>query len=208
MQKIFMNINKRTFLSNSKLPNNDELAVMFGVGRSSVREALKELQTLGIVTLKHGEGTYVCSFPSIENGPMRYLAETRRMIEVYAAERALAEATDAQLQALQEPFNLMETHYEDDVAYIYYDRKFHYQIAELTKNPMITSILSSIEVLFASMQSTIIGLKGQKRKAHNEHKAILDGLLQRDRTKTLQAINHHYDRMLDGWIEELKRSSQ
>ena len=145
MQQIMNYINAGRFPSGSKLPSSDELAQMFGVGRSSVREALKELQTLGIVTLKHGDGTYVCNFSSQkELGPMSYICEVRRMIEVYCADTGVERASEEDLRELGEWLHFMEKHFNDDKLFIYYDRRFHFKISEITRNPVIMSILKSM----------------------------------------------------------------
>jgi DNA-binding FadR family transcriptional regulator len=204
MQKMISGINLGHYPSGSKLPPNDELAKMFGVGRSSIREALKELQTLGIVSLKHGEGTYVCSFSSESQGPMNYVAEFRRMIEVYSIQEGIEKATQEDLQQLQELYDAMKTHIEDDSLFIYYDRQFHYKVAELTRNPMIMSVLKSIEILFAQLQHAVVHLQGQKARALREHKAMLDGFLKRDKEKTLVAANGHFNHILEGWAEVTK----
>lgn len=204
MQKLIAYINQGMFPAGSKLPSNDELARMFGVGRSSVREALKELQTLGIVTLKHGEGTYVCNFSSIEEGPMKFVAEVRRMIEVHSAEEAVKKATQEDLNTLKEWYHLMEKHFDDDPLFIYYDRQFHYKIAEISRNPMITSILKSIEILFAQLQYSVILLEGQKARALDEHRQILEAFMLRDRDQTIGGIHLHHDHILEGWIKVYK----
>ncbi|WP_134703834.1 FadR/GntR family transcriptional regulator [Ammoniphilus sp. YIM 78166] len=198
MQSIFSYIHQGHFPPGSKLPPNEELAKQFGVGRSSVREALKELQTLGVVTLKHGEGTYVCS-PSSEQSPMEYVAEVRRMIEIYSVSVGIEKANEEDLQELADLYKQMKQHFDDDSRFIYYDRLFHYKLAEITRNPMITSILKSIEILFAQLQSSLIDLEGQKERALNEHKKILDAFLMRDGEKTLQAVYEHHDHILAGW---------
>lgn len=196
MKKIVSHINRGIFPSGSKLPPNEELAKMFGTGRSSIREALKELQTLGIVNLKHGEGTYICTFPSDSLGPMTYVAEVRRMIETYSVQEGIKYASPEDMQQLQELYEAMEIHFDDISLFIYYDRQFHYKIAEFTKNPVMISILKSLEILFVQLQSELITSEGQNGRALKEHKAILDAILQRDLDKSLREVNKHYDNLI------------
>jgi len=202
MQQIMNYINAGRFPSGSKLPSSDELAQMFGVGRSSVREALKELQTLGIVTLKHGDGTYVCNFSSQkELGPMSYICEVRRMIEVYCADTGVEKASEEDLRELGEWLHFMEKHFDDDKLFIYYDRKFHFKITEITRNPVIMSILKSLEVLFDQLQHLLTQLDGQKARAMREHKEIYEAYKTRDKQKVLEAINRHHDGIMEGWVK-------
>lgn len=53
-----------------KIPNEFELAEMFGVGRSTIRETVKALVSKGVLEVRRGSGTYVISINSVEDDPI------------------------------------------------------------------------------------------------------------------------------------------
>ena len=96
-----------------KIPNEYELAEKFGVGRSTVREAVKGLVSKGILEVRRGSGTFVVSTSSLEEDPLglsrfpdKYklaleLFDVRLMIEPEIAVLACENATEEELDQLQ-----------------------------------------------------------------------------------------------------------
>lgn len=205
IQKIISGINKGEYKPGDKLPSTEELAKKYGVGRSSIREALLELQALGVILLKHGEGTYVSSLFRPNQGPLKNVAEIRRMIETYCI-MEIAPNVDSNIVALlHECIEQMEKNFNDSQTYMYFDRQFHFKITEATSNPMITSILKSVEILFKEIQSSVIDYPGQKSKALEEHKSILNALKLKDPDLAVRAVNIHHDSILDLWLTNFKK---
>jgi GntR family transcriptional repressor for pyruvate dehydrogenase complex len=200
-------INQGKYVPGEKLPSNEELAQMLNVGRSSVREALKELQTLGLVILKHGEGTYVSSFTPSKEGPtlLEKITEVRRMIEVYCVKIA-AESCDSEvLEFIKDMYNGMVENINYETEFTYFDRKFHYGIAKSTNNSFIVNMYSSIETLFAELQFSIVYLKGSKEKAIRDHEAILKAILSKDSASAVEATNKHLDSVVEQILENYKQ---
>lgn len=77
-----------------QLPPEAELAEVFGVGRLSLREAIKGLETVGVVRTRHGGGTYVEPFsfaPILENLPYAFQVEGRDLLNLLELRAALEE---------------------------------------------------------------------------------------------------------------------
>ena len=103
-----------------RLPPERELALEFGVSRPSLREAIQKLASKGMVQSRQGGGTYVTavleasffdpwqemmgSYPNLRED----MLEFRRMIEGQAAEWAAERATDADLQRLDQAFQVLQ----------------------------------------------------------------------------------------------------
>lgn len=103
------------YQSGEKLPSVEELAVQLNVGRSSVREALRQLQALGWVTLQQGKGTFV-SAPKVQIGSaLASFSESVRARNMQPGgvilRREVVPATEAVAYELQidtdEPVNLL-----------------------------------------------------------------------------------------------------
>ena len=105
----------------TRLPPERELSTSLGVGRSTVREALHGLATIGVIEIRHGQGVFVAEEASLpiharyndddgEVTDLRILLEARPVVEVALAEMAAERADDAQLKEIGE---LLDTHRRD-----------------------------------------------------------------------------------------------
>jgi GntR family transcriptional regulator, transcriptional repressor for pyruvate dehydrogenase complex len=142
-----------------KLPPQRELAKKFDVGMSTLREGLQSLQTMGILELRHGDGTYLASTPSQEiyshmmnvslaMGKMDLLSlfEARGIIETGFSYLAAERATDEQIREL---FNILE---QEKIAIEKGQRErtheldlsFHKKIAEISNNEFLGQIVGSL----------------------------------------------------------------
>ena len=108
-----------------KIPTEAELAESMGVGRNSIREAIKILVYLGVLEIRRAEGTFVCEgFSESMIDPMIYgiildkedsyenLMELRELIEVGVMQLAMQKIQEADLHTLKEKLNRMEKEIE------------------------------------------------------------------------------------------------
>ena len=137
-----------------KLPVENELAQLFSVSRVTVREAIKQLNTFGIVDVRQGEGTFVEQLtPSSFMRPMlpmltlssvdlKDIFEVRILIECRAAERTAKFASDEELLHLKTTVEEMETAALSGEIRKYndIDVRFHNEIARFSHNQVITVI--------------------------------------------------------------------
>ena len=105
-----------------KIPTEAEMAENMGVGRNSIREAIKILVYLGVLEIRRAEGTFVCEgFSESMIDPMIYgiildkedsyenLMELREMIEVGVLQLAMAKVQEEELKSLKEKLGHMKT---------------------------------------------------------------------------------------------------
>lgn len=138
-----------------KLPPERELAQKFGVSRSSLRHALKVLDTICVLTQRVGDGTYLTtSAARILSEPLEFvvlldgislgeLAETRLVVEPELAARAAERATTDDLAALRESLRRMETG-SDERKLIEADLAFHQAIFRAADNRLCERLFSLI----------------------------------------------------------------
>jgi DNA-binding FadR family transcriptional regulator len=148
-----------------KLPSEEQLAAQLGVGRRAVREALKVLETKGLVETQMGVGTVVCrndldnflntlarsvsSYLRVRRAEAGHVMELRRLLEGAALDR-LARVPDngtldhlADLVARQK-----EAHQAQDyAAYQVWHFRFHQGIIDSLHNPVISSIYEQVMAL-------------------------------------------------------------
>lgn len=146
------------FIPGTRLPSERQLAENLDVGRSTIREALKALDVLGIIEVRQGDGTYLRQSTSdllpqaIEWGLMLgqhkalELIEARRHVEVTIAELAAARADESAIAALRQQLERMRSA-EDSAAFVEADVAFHLELADAAANSVLRDILVSIRAL-------------------------------------------------------------
>ncbi len=191
-----------------RLPNERDLVDQFGVGRSSVREAMMALAAMGLV-VRTREGTYVNPDParlvwsSLDQGgvltrsTIHDVFETRRLFEVgiaaLAAERATPEAIAAIRQWVPDRVGDVEAFKQADV-------QFHTAIARAAANPLVFELYSKVqELLFQTHQyyTALERLDPNSSAAMYEailqqHRAILEAIERQNPAAAQQAVLVHF----------------
>src|SRR6266567_8931584 len=158
VQQVEESIQKGALKTGDRLPPERELAQQFGVSRTAVREAVKALREKGFVEAYPGRGTFIMETSShpirlsldrmMKAGQAegsRYLTEVREMMEPEIAALAAERADAEDLAAMRESFEVMEGAQKDPDAFIEADLDFHLALAEAAGNPIILSLIDSIE---------------------------------------------------------------
>ena len=190
-----------------RLPSERELMATFGVGRGSIREALFALQKMGLVALTAGERAFVTR-PTAENivrelsGSARQLLAApdgvrlfqhgRRLLECAlareAAEQAHPEGVRRVFEALEA--NRTATTLARAVAT---DIEFHYRIAEMSGNPMLTALHTALSEWLREQRTTSVRAKGARPDAHKAHRRIYDAIARRDPDGAAAAMRRHLE---------------
>ena len=198
-----------------KIPNEFELAEQFGVGRSTVREAVKGLVTRGILEVRRGAGTFVVSHHSLKEDPLgltkledKYklaleLFELRLMMEPEIASLAAQKAGDGEKVRLQELCLQVEELYSNEEDHLARDVEFHTHIARCSQNrvvEMLVPLINSAVTTFGSLTHRKL-----KQETIETHRAITDAIVKGDSVGAKCAMIMHltYNRqMLVKMMEE------
>ena len=201
-----------------KIPNEFELAKQFGVGRSTIREAVKGLVSRGILEVRRGSGTYVINTNSFEDDPLglgkmedKYkmaldLFEVRLMIEPEIASLACRNASGEELRKLKKLCDETEQLYRGGHNHINKDIEFHTCIAHCSKNQVVETLVPVINTAvytFANLTHRLL-----KEETLETHRAITDAILKRDSVGARCAMMMHltYNRQtIMRLIEERER---
>lgn len=174
----------------TRLPNEFELAERFGVGRSTVREAVKGLVSRGILEVRRGSGTYVVSTSTLAEDPLglsklqdKYklaleLFDVRLMLEPELAARAAENASEEDKQRIRELCDQVEALYLAGKDHIPTDVKFHTYIAKCSGNrvvEMLIPLINTAVLAFANLTHRKL-----LEETIETHRAIVDAILERD----------------------------
>ncbi len=188
-EKIVEQIEKRVvdgdLRAGDKLPSERELAIQFGVSRTSVREAMKALSLSGLIELMPGRGTFITDQTSralrhslnlmFQLGKMdtdKYLIELREILEPEIAAIAASRATPDDLAAMRDALQTMDQSMDDVSAYAEADLDFHLAIAESAHNPIILSLLDSLIGELREQRFRSANVEGALHRGQPNHKAV------------------------------------
>jgi DNA-binding FadR family transcriptional regulator len=153
----------------TKLPSEQELGRQLGVGRSTVREALRVLGHLGVVESRSGLGTYVVNQEMPHGRPLEHpqtpqglyeLYEFRRHLEVPAARAAAEHRTADQMAAIRSSWNdcAQAVLKNSPMEFARLDYRFHLSIVEASQNRFAIAAYKTIDAAFPQYVQLILGL--------------------------------------------------
>ena len=153
VEQILKKIGSGEIAAGSRLPSQRDLALSFGVGRSSIREALNALAVMGYLEVQQGRGTFIAkelpgADPSVaklktalQAGSLLDLIELRESLECRAAELAAERIEARQLGQLKQALQEMEESPNDYRRFFKADQQFHTILAEATANRIFSEML-------------------------------------------------------------------
>lgn len=196
-------IEKGRLKSGDQLPVERELAEIFNVSRSSVREALRSLETQGFLESRQGDGTYIASQPveslvrplasvifSEKDGQME-LFEMRRLIEPQIAYLAAERASQDEIESMEEALKLQEDEVARGETGTDVDKKFHYIMANATRNKVFLRIMDGIMEILAESRDKYLQVEGRPEKSIARHRLILNAIKARDRERAERLMREH-----------------
>lgn len=161
-------LSEKAWAVGSKLPSEQQLSEQLGVGRSTVREALRVLGHLGLVESRSGSGTFVVDrgmpqgrveFPRTEEA-LRELFEFRRAIEVPAARLAAERRSKQELRDIETAWRTCAAAVDGGSAFEFarLDYNFHFKIVSASRNRFYIGAYETLEAAFVNYVSLVLGL--------------------------------------------------
>lgn len=195
-----------------RLPSERALADALGVGRYSVREALKVLEAVGLVESRIGEGTFLttntgASFGRILGlslatwgGTIIELLDARKMIEVEAARAAAERATAGQIAQIKAELDTMHANMDRVRAYLKADMNFHRRIGAASQNAIISQFVSNlIDLLEEVLQETKSDSLPAQAEGGGTHQAIFDAIVRNDAEAAGNLMRDHIQFSSEVW---------
>jgi DNA-binding FadR family transcriptional regulator len=186
------------------LPPEGQLVEDLGVGRSSVREAVKSLQYVGIIDVRHGNGLYVRELnfdPMLEAfifgmqfdpNTLAELLQIRTWLEAAVIGDAVGHLGEADLIKLDAILQKWEERVQTGEEYSDLDESFHQIIYGVLNNQTMMKLFSAFWVSFTSLDQEITH-DTDPEDVLRFHRAILDAIRTRDPNVTRQQLSQHFD---------------
>lgn len=184
------------------------MASEFGVSRTPIREALKELQVEGLVEIRSQVGTFVAS-PSLES--LEEMSIVRGALESLAAARAASAADQEILAALNQ--NLIDSERaaaQDDVSlYASLVPEFHGLILKGSHNETLRRFHTMLvnQLSYSGLVKASLGKSGRSTLSMVEHRAIYDAICSGDSDAAEQAMKTHVEHAHRNTMHALRESA-
>ena len=198
------------------LPPEAQIAEELGVGRGSVREAVKALESLGVIEVRHGDGLYVRAFsiePVVET--VRYgmrfdatslseLAQIRSFLEGTAIETAARNMSAEDLERLEQVMTEWKQRLEAGQSHSDLDAQFHRILYANLNNRLLLQLFELFWLAFESLGDSVIKQGRSAEKEYENHRQILDAIHAHDIDQVRDHLAHHFDHLLQ---ERIRRAS-
>jgi DNA-binding FadR family transcriptional regulator len=211
--RLLARINGGEFVPGSRLPSERQLMESFQVGRPAIREALQNLQRMGLIQITHGESARVLA-PTARTildqiaGTARHilskspktlddLKDARLFFEVGMARLAAARATPDDVTALEEKIDNQEAAGDDIDRFLRADIAFHRGVAGVSGNPIFMAVSEAMLEWLLEYHVGLIRKDGREMKTLAEHRLILQRIGAHDVEGAAAAMLAHLTRAAD-----------
>jgi len=211
-------IRKGEWLPGARMPSITRLAKDLEVSTGSVREALRSLQSIGLVKIEHGRGVFVTGlrtsteltghFHNVSTGLMMALAETRRILEPELAALSAERATEEELAEFVWLAKQMEEEAQQGIDFVEPDVQFHRRIAQCARNPILYRMMESVKDLFLESRKITSLEPGMTARSVRYHLLIADALRDRNAPQARLLMLAHMNDSLNGLLAAEARAHQ
>ena len=202
-----------------KLPNEMQLAELFGVSRPTVREAVKSLVSQNIIEIQRGKGTFVSKTPGIVSDPLGLdfvvdedlhlsLIEARLLIEPGVARLAAERGTPADIDRIGKYLYDMKNIVDRHEVGMGTELEFHRSIAEGTENPVIMRLVPIIMDAIIKTYRDAPRTSEDHRQALLEHTAIFNAIKMRDKHGAYMAMQNHLEKSYRRTLSKRRKKSR
>ena len=195
------------FTPDQPLPSERALAKTMRVSRSSVRDAFRRLEVVGLLETRHGQGTFLHEL-SVDNlvTPMASvmtfnrarqddLMDVRRVFEPAVAGMAATRATTPELDAIDRLLDEQRRNVRAGQPTIGEDTAFHGALARATHNPVIVGIMETLNDLLMESRQRTLERRGRPLRSLRGHEAVVHALRRQDPVEAALAMRNHIDQI-------------
>lgn len=198
VDQIIKIIESGEFKKGDRLPSERDLALKLGVSRTTIREAIRTLETIGYVETKQGGGNYISNVDlgNIISPLSRSLGTDRKLLLELIDVRKLLEGETTRLAALnntkegheeiENSLALMKKELDEGGIGLNGDRAFHIALAKAADNEALRIILEMCSDLLDSTRAATLQVKGQGKSSLKDHKEIAEAIYN---GKSEEAVN-------------------
>ncbi|WP_216208710.1 FadR/GntR family transcriptional regulator [Amycolatopsis aidingensis] len=186
-----------------RIPPEAELVSTLGVGRNTVREAVRALSHSGLLEVRQGDGTYVRATSEVSGAvrrlcgsELREVLQVRRTLEVEGARLAATARTDAELRTLTDLLDRRDRARRESRVdeFVHADAEFHLAVVRAGHNTLLTELYRGLtEVITASVATTS---QTEQQRADIQHRGLLEAIAAGDPQRAATEAGGFLDELL------------
>lgn len=185
------------------LPPERELVLMFGVSRSSIRDAIRSLETVGLLEPRQGVGTVVKDISAEavvtpvaglvlqKRKAIQELLDVRMIIEPALARRAALHASPGQITQMRTILDLQDEKVRRGELATDEDSDFHYTIAQAAGNGVLLKLAHVLMDSLRELRERSLEVGGRQQKSLAAHRRVLEAIQQGDAEAAEAAMRCH-----------------
>jgi DNA-binding FadR family transcriptional regulator len=195
----------------SAMPSERELMARYRVGRPAVREAMQSLETMQLVSIRHGERARVVPLTPrsmlaqmhqstrhlLATSPetRQHLEAARQMFETGMVRRAAEVATEVDLDRLRSVLEEMQAEVGNPTRFVAADIRFHNLLAEMSGNPILQAVSGALLQWLFEFHSELVRFPGHEDVTLADHQEIYERVAERDAEGAERAMIDHLTRV-------------
>lgn len=199
---------ERRLAPGDPMPTEAELCEHLGIGRNTLREALKVLQALGVVEIRHGFGMFVApsNFDALADGlsfrgrlslqgtghEAMELVDIRQALEIGLIGAAMAEMSPADLDDLDDLVTGMETRAAAGEGFSDLDEAFHSRLYAPLDNRVLTQLMDVFWQVYSQIHQTVGQSDTPLTDIAAKHRAVLDAVRSGDAALAVTTLTDHF----------------
>ena len=185
------------------LPTEEDLCREFGIGRSSVREAIKTLESRGMVRKFHGKGVVVIEESAqatakllpialkLKKTTMKDILEFRNSIEIKMTELAASRATEEQIKVISDNLEKMRNEEYKLETFAEYDYNFHKSVADASGNSIFSLMMETMRPMLYNHIIYTLNPEFNPENCNHFHETILNTIISKDPVAASEAMKSH-----------------
>lgn len=220
-QQLIAMILEQNMQPGDKLPNEYDLATSLGIGRSTLREAIRRLVARNVLRVRQGAGTFVSHKNGIPEDPLGLtflggkdndpklaldMLNVRLMLEPEICAQVASSATSAQLEQLQTYYLEADRLITAGEDYSQADAQMHSHLAHCSGNRVLRNLLP---IITTSVHASIVSTQDEHRLTTKlQHQLIITAILRRDSVGARNAMISHLNTSRESVLLQVKNKSK
>ena len=204
------------FKAGDQLPSERELAETFKVSRTSVREALRALETQGLIVSRTGAGNFVADLPveSLiaplaamlieEKSALADIFEMRKVIEPHIASLAAERATKRDIERMKKILDKQREAVSRGETGVEADAELHFAIGRATQNQALEKLVSGLMDILSHSREESLQTKDRRKASIESHRKILSAIEAHDTKKAREAMLFHIEQVEENVLSAKK----